>query len=136
MDNIELLNKIKEELLKEGDSEKAIKVIDTFIYELQKDDIKIGSQGIYNFSTAFNIATLLGDISVVPKLTQEHYTAMNEKPLMWILSTKEEADEYTKSIRKVLEILSNLCDGNCEECEFDHCKYFDARRNNKEANDN
>ena len=136
MDNIELLNKIKEELLKEGDSEKAIKVIDTFIYELQKDDIKIGSQGIYNFSTAFNIATLLGDISVVPKLTQEHYTAMNEKPLMWILSTKEEADEYTKSIRKVLEILSNLCDGNCQECEFDHCKYLDERRNNKEANDN
>lgn len=128
MDNIELLEKIKEELLREGDSEKAIKIVDSFINELKKDDTKIGNQGNYNFSTAFKIAALLGDISVVHKLTQEQYNSLTDKPSIWLLTSEEEANEYVKSIQRLSEILSNLCDGNCQECEFDHCKYLDERR--------
>lgn len=128
MNNIELLEKVKEELLKEGDSEKAIKVIDKFIDEINKEDIKIGSQGGYNYVTAFNIATLLGDISVIPKFTQEQYNSLTDKPLLWLLSSEEDSKEYIESIKRLLEILSNLCDGNCQECKFDKCKYFDERR--------
>ena len=128
MNEINLLEKIKEELLKEGDSEKAIKIVDRYIKELNNDSKKVCNG--YNYSTAFKIATLFDDISVVPRLTQEQYSSLEYKPMMWILSTKEEAEEYIKSVRKLLGILSNLCDGNCQECKFDNCKYFEER--NKE----
>lgn len=84
---------------------------------------------IERYSTAFKNATLLGDISVIPKLTQKLYDSLTNKPILWILSSEEEANQYAESIERLYGILSKVCDGNCEECKFDHCSYFDERKN-------
>lgn len=47
----------------------------------------------FAYSTVFKNATLLGDISVIPKLTQKMYDSLTDKPMIWILSSEEEANQ-------------------------------------------